>query len=90
MVFVALNLDRGAVTICCSRQGKQSVDQPIRGRAPQKIIASPQVEIARNVSAPCAMRALGRLSEGDFPRFIEFGHLKSSSGFRSSPSGNGN
>jgi hypothetical protein len=81
MIFVALNLDGGALTIRFSSQGKEGVEQPIRGRAPQEVVASPQVEISRNVSAPFALRALGCLGERDFPRFIEFSHL-GSSGFR--------
>jgi hypothetical protein len=76
MIFMPFNLNGGATTVRISGQGKQCVNQPIRGRAPQEIVASTQVEISRDVSAPRPLRALGGLSESDFPRFIEFGHLR--------------
>ena len=82
MIFVALNLDGRPLTVRVSGHGKEAVKEPISGRAPQEIVASTQIEVSRNISPSLAMRALGRLSERDFPRFIEFGHLRSPAGFR--------
>jgi len=82
MIFVALNLDGGAMTVRVSSHGKEAINEPIRGRTPQEIVASTQVEVTRQVGASPRMRAPSRLSERDFPRFIEFGHLRSPKGFR--------
>jgi hypothetical protein len=82
MIFVALNLNGGPPTIRVSSHRKEAINEPIRGRPPQEIVASTQVEVTRQVSASLSMRAPSRLSQRDFPRFIEFRHLRSFKGFR--------
>jgi hypothetical protein len=74
MFFGAFNLDCPTLSISISGQGEDCIQKPISRRASQEIVAPAQIEIARNVRAAGALRALGRLSQRDFPRFVEFSH----------------
>src|SRR5581483_6197727 len=83
MSLFMLDLNRSARSICIGSQSVERFVQPIRRRAAQQIVAPPQIQIAQEVRASRAARALCGFSERDFPGVFEIVHAVCSIAFSS-------